>query len=86
MKFLSIDKLMIDDEIDDELKEILMQLGYNIKEKLIHRSIKVYNQDIIAKYTNEMVANEICNIIRKILQEKVKVTQELRSYKLYIIS
>lgn len=65
MKFLSIDKLMIDDEIDDELKEILMQLGYNIKEKLIHRSIKVYNQDIIAKYTNEMVANEICNIIRK---------------------
>lgn len=43
MKFLSIDKLMIDDEIDDELKEILMQLGYNIKEKLIHRSIKVYN-------------------------------------------
>ena len=65
MKFLSIDKLMIDDEIDDELKEILMQLGYNIKEKLIHRSIKVYNQGIIAKYTNEMVANEICNIIRK---------------------
>lgn len=65
MKFLSIDKLMIDDEIDDELKEILMQLGYNINEKLIYRGIKVYNQDTIPKYTNEMVANEICNIIRK---------------------
>lgn len=65
MKFLNIDKLMIDDKIDDELKEILMQLGYNIKEKLIYRGIKVYNQDTIPKYTNEMVANEICNIIRK---------------------
>ena len=65
MKLLIIDKLMIDDEIDDELKEILMQLGYNINEKLIYRGIKVYNQDTIPKYTNEMVANEICNIIRK---------------------
>lgn len=70
LKFTSVDKLMIDYEIDDELKEILMQLGYNIKEKLIHRSIKVYNQDNIAKYTNEMVADEICNIIRKNLAKE----------------
>lgn len=82
MRFLSIDRLMIDDDIDDELKEILVQLGYDIKEKLIHRSIRVYNQENVARFSNEMVANEICNIIRKNLAKESEGearTEELQS-------
>lgn len=74
MEFCDIDKLKIDDGIDKELKDILFHLGKNIKTKLIHSRLMVFNEKEVEKYNNENIASEICAIIRRNLASESQGT------------
>ena len=68
--FLEITKLYIDDNIDDELKKILILLGNDINEKLIYKNVIISDKLEISKIDNEVISDKICNIIHKQLSEE----------------
>ncbi|MCB2297946.1 sacsin N-terminal ATP-binding-like domain-containing protein [Clostridium tagluense] len=64
-QFVEITKVAIDNNIDNCLKEILTSLGTNIKQKLMHKDIKISEGIEINSFDNEFVANKISDYVRK---------------------
>ena len=62
-EFEDASKLMID-ESDDELKDILLLLGKDVRKRLIHREMYIINPTQFELYENQNLANEICSLIR----------------------
>lgn len=71
-RFIELSKVVIDDNIDDELKEILMLLGTNIKKKLLLQGIELPEGVRIDTYDNQYVANKISDRIREELAAENK--------------
>ncbi len=69
-KFTDIKRLSIDNNIDNNLKEILISLGVDIREKLIHKDLKLISQLKIEIIDNEYIADEISKIVRKQLSSE----------------
>lgn len=82
-QFVEITKVSIDNNIDISLKEILTSLGTNIKEKLMHKDIKISAGIEIKSFDNEFIANKISDIIRKQLSSEssntTKRSQEIQN-------
>ena len=57
-------KLMIDGS-DDELKDILLLFNVDIRKKLLHKKVKIIDENQFELYRNQKIANELCSIIRK---------------------
>lgn len=64
-KFVEFTIVAIDNNIDINLKEILTSLGTKIRERLLHKNIKISHDIEIDSFDNEYVANKISDIIRK---------------------
>lgn len=69
-EFVEIAKLSIDKNIDKDLKEILILLGNDINEELIHKDIKLLEKLNIKSYDNEFISDKICSIIRRQLSSE----------------
>lgn len=61
--------LMID-ESDDELKDILLLFNVDMRKKLLHKGVKIIDENQFEPYSNQKIANELCLIIRKKLVEE----------------
>lgn len=70
-------KLMID-ESDEELKDILLLFNVDIRKNLLHKKIKIIDENQFESYRNQKIANELCSIIRKNLAEESNGKQRTR--------
>ncbi|MCE4045579.1 hypothetical protein LXM56_15805 [Lysinibacillus fusiformis] len=68
--FIEIKKLKIDKNIDETLKDVLTLLGNNIRNKLVHKEIKILEGLDMDSYDNELVANKINDFVRKQLSNE----------------
>ncbi|MFL7939209.1 ATP-binding protein (plasmid) [Priestia megaterium] len=59
-EFLQFDKIFLDKNIDDELKQILTLLGGNIKGQLLNKEITSFEQ-YFKENTRKIKTNEICS-------------------------
>jgi len=76
-RFLKKDELLIEQgEISDELKDILLDLGVDIREKLMDNSLTI-DSFHTGFYNKEQIANEISKHVRSRLQE-IERTEETR--------
>ncbi|MEY8327233.1 hypothetical protein AALB47_25580 [Lachnospiraceae bacterium 54-11] len=67
-EFVDISKLM-NDESDDELKDILLLFNNDVRRKLLHKGINIFNNNF-ERYRNQNIANELCAIIRRKLADE----------------
>lgn len=63
---------MIDNNIDNELKEILILFGINIKKNLLFEGIKIPDTVRIESYDNQYIANKISDQVREELAAENK--------------
>ena len=69
-KFVSINTLFTDNDIDEELKDILLELGEDIREKLIAKEITIPIEANINSKDNKYIAQHIQERINKLLSEE----------------
>lgn len=69
-EFVIIKNIYIDDNIDDELKNILEQLGGSIKGKLLNKQITLPISDLLEKYSNTEIADRIYLKIKELQQKE----------------
>lgn len=68
-EFEDSNKLMLD-ESDDELKDILLSFGKDIRKKLLHKEIQILDRKQFETYGNQNIANDICLFVRKKLADE----------------
>lgn len=69
-EFVIIKNMHIDDDIDEELKNILEKLGGGIKGKLLNKQITLPISDLLEKYSNTEVADRIYMKIKELQQKE----------------
>lgn len=81
-QFIDLSKVVYDDNIDNNLKEILLILGTDIRTKLIYKGINLSSDIKINSYANADVANKIIDKVRDELAKEnkgLKRTQETQN-------
>jgi hypothetical protein len=69
-EFVEVSKISIDDNVDDELKKILIDLGDNITERLLVREVTIPDHIINKKTDNIYIAKKIQDKINHILSDE----------------
>lgn len=64
-KFVQLSKVYIDDNIENELKDILNLFNVNIREKLLYSGIQLPPGTEITKYSNKDISNKIIEKVRE---------------------
>lgn len=81
-QFVDISKLNFDDNIDEELKDILIFFEPELKAKLLHKGITALTEIKINSFNNENVSNKISDHVRKQFSNEssntVKRTNEIQ--------
>lgn len=68
--FIKVEDIYLDNQIDDELKEILNDLGEGIRKDLVNKKIRLTSDIIIKNRDNVYVAKQIENKVKRILSEE----------------
>jgi len=69
-KFVSVNTLVTDNDIDEELKNILLNLGEDIRELLIAKEIAIPIEANVTSKDNKYIAKRIQEKINKLLSEE----------------
>lgn len=81
-QFVEVSKLKLDENIDEELKDVLLFFEPDFKAKLLHKGINSLTDIKMSSFNNEMVANKISDHVREQFSNEssntVKRTNEIQ--------
>ena len=69
-KFIKVSKAYLDKDIDEDLKDILVNLEDDIKETLLAKEINLGEESILESRDNTYVSNQIQNKVNRILSDE----------------